>query len=67
MKEAKYIEITVTTRNTVLDIVNYYCPNDKKLLLDTIQVHDSGYSSQETLTASPRAGDTTQLTGEEKV
>jgi hypothetical protein len=40
MEEAEYIKIKVTTSNSVIDIVNYYCPNDKNLSLDTIQVPD---------------------------
>ena len=43
MEEAEYIEVKVTTKETVLNIVNFYCPNDKQLSLDTIQVPDSGF------------------------
>lgn len=43
MEEAEYIEVKVTTKETVLNIVNFYCPNDKQLSLDTIRVPDSGF------------------------
>ena len=41
--EAEYIQTRVTTTTCTLDLVNYYCPNDKSLSLDTIQVPDSGF------------------------
>ena len=38
MEEAEYLELKVTIRERSL---NYYCSNDKKLSLDTIQISDS--------------------------
>jgi hypothetical protein len=43
MEEAEYFELKVTIREISLNFVNYYCPNDKKLSLDTIQTSDSKY------------------------
>ncbi|KAK7113996.1 hypothetical protein V1264_000134 [Littorina saxatilis] len=43
MEEAEYIEVKITTNDSKMNIVNYYCPNDKMLSLDTIQVPDSGF------------------------
>ena len=42
MEEAEYIHTKITTKDSTLEVVNYYCPNDKMLYLDTIQVPDSG-------------------------
>ena len=41
MEEAEYFELKVTIREISLNFVNYYCPNDKKLSLDAIQISDS--------------------------
>ncbi|PVD38981.1 hypothetical protein C0Q70_01606 [Pomacea canaliculata] len=43
MDEAEYIEVKVTITNSILHVINYYCPSDKMLSLDTIQVPDSGF------------------------
>jgi ribonuclease HI len=43
MDEAEYIEVKVTLRDSTFNIVNYYCPDDKMLSLDTLNVPDSGY------------------------
>ena len=43
MEEAEYLELKVTIREISLNNVNYYCPNDKKLSLDTIQISDSKF------------------------
>ena len=43
MEEAEYLELKVTIGEISLNMVNYYCPNDKKLSLDTIQISDSKY------------------------
>jgi exonuclease III len=44
LEEAEYLEVKVTIRESSLNNVNYYCPNDKMLSLDTIQISDSNYS-----------------------
>ena len=41
--EAEYIQVQVSIQDRMMNIVNYYCPNDKKLSLDMIQVPDSGF------------------------
>ena len=41
--EAEYIQIKLVIQDSTINIVNYYCPNDKMLSLDTIQVPDSGF------------------------
>ena len=33
----------ITTGKDTIDLVNYYCPNDKNLSLDTIQVTDTNF------------------------
>lgn len=38
MEEAEYIEVQIITKNSTLNIVNYYCPNDEVLSLDSIQL-----------------------------
>lgn len=43
MKEAEYLEVKVTIRESSLNNVNYYCSNDKMLSLDTIQMSDSNF------------------------
>ena len=43
MEEAEYIEVKITTTDSTMKVVNYYCPNDKILSLDTLQVPDSGF------------------------
>ena len=43
MEEAEYTEVKVTIKDSTLNIVNYYCPDDKMLSLDTLQVGDSGF------------------------
>jgi exonuclease III len=43
-REAEYIQTRITTTTSTFDLVNYYCPNDKKSLdLDTIQVTNDGF------------------------
>ena len=42
MEGAEYQTVKVTTKNSSFTVVNYYCPDDKNLALDTIQVPDSG-------------------------
>ena len=41
--EAEYLHVKITTGEGILDIVNFYCPNDKNLSLDTIDVPDSNF------------------------
>lgn len=41
--EAEYIEVKVVIQDSTTNIVNYYCPDDKMLSLDTIQIPDSGF------------------------
>ena len=41
--EAEYIEVKVTIRDGTVNIINYYCPDNKMLSLDTIQVPNSGF------------------------
>lgn len=41
--EAEYIQTRITTTTCTLELVNYYCPQDKALSLDTIQVPDSNF------------------------
>ena len=41
--EAEYIEVKVTIRDSTVNIINYYCPDNKMLSLDTIQVPNSGF------------------------
>ena len=41
--EAEYIHNRITISTGTLDLVNYYCPSDKNLVLDTIQVPDSAF------------------------
>jgi hypothetical protein len=43
MEEVEYLEVKITIRESSLSIVNYYCPNDKMLSLDTIQISDSNF------------------------
>nr|KAG5710141.1 hypothetical protein BaRGS_006660 [Batillaria attramentaria] len=43
MEEAEYVEVKIRTKDSDISIVNYYCPNDKMLSLDTIQVPDRGF------------------------
>ncbi|CAC5409990.1 unnamed protein product [Mytilus coruscus] len=43
MKEAEYLEIKVFMGQSSYYIVNFYCPNEKKLSLDTIQISDSNF------------------------
>ena len=38
MEEAKYLESKVTIGQSSYNIVNFYCPNDKKLSLDTKRI-----------------------------
>jgi ribonuclease HI len=38
MEGAEFIEVMATTKERRIRIVNYYCPNDKPLSLDNIQV-----------------------------
>ena len=41
--EAEYLHVKVTTGDGTLDLINYYCPNDKNLSLDTIEVSDTNF------------------------
>ena len=41
--EAEYIQTRITTNTCTLDLVNFYCPQDKALSLDTIPVPDSSF------------------------
>ena len=41
--EAEYLHLKITTGEGILDVVNFYCPNDKNLSLDTIDVPDSNF------------------------
>ena len=43
MEEAEYLEVKVTIKDSNITIINFYCPNDKKLSLDTIQIPDSNF------------------------
>ena len=43
MEEAEYLHARVNISGSELDVVNYYCPDDKMLDLDSIQVRDSGF------------------------
>ena len=43
MEEAEYLEVKITINDTTLNIINYYCPDNKMLSLDTIQVPDNGF------------------------
>ncbi len=43
MDEAEYIEIKATIGKKSYNIGNFYCPNDKKLSLDTMQIPDSSF------------------------
>ena len=43
MDEAEYLEIKASIGNKSYNIVNFYCPNDKKLSLDTMQIPDSSF------------------------
>ena len=43
MEEAEYLVVQVTIRDRALYIVNYYCPNDKNLSLDTIQTKENNF------------------------
>ena len=43
MEEAEYIQIKITTNNRSVDIVNYYCPNDKALSLEEIQIPNNHF------------------------
>ena len=42
MEGAEYQTVKITTKESSFTVVNYYCPDDKNLALDTIQVPDSG-------------------------
>ena len=43
MEEAEYIHLKVTFKDNAIDLVNYYCPNDKMLALNTIQVSANNF------------------------
>ena len=43
LEGAEYQEFKIKTNSTELNLVNYYCPNDKALALDTIGVSNSRY------------------------
>lgn len=43
MEEAEYLAVKITTKDRSFTVVNYYCPDDKMLSLDTIQVPDGGF------------------------
>ena len=41
--EAEYIHTKISSRDRTLDLVNYYCPDDKSLSLDTLKVPDEDF------------------------
>ena len=43
MTEAEYVVVKITTKDSTFTVVNYYCPDDKMLALDTIQVLDNSF------------------------
>ena len=43
MEEAEYLQIKISSNNTTLTIINYYCPNDKNLSLGTIEVTQNDF------------------------
>ena len=43
MEEAEYQTVKITTTDSSFTVVNYYCPDDKKVALETIQVPNSGF------------------------
>ena len=43
MDEAEYLEIKESIGNKSYNIVNFYCPNDQKLSLDTMKIPDSSF------------------------
>ena len=45
MEEAEFSEVKVTIKDSTLKIINYCCPDDKMLSLDSVhvQVSDSGF------------------------
>ena len=42
----------ITTGNDIVDLVNYYCPNDKNLSLDTIHVLYTNFLKAEDFNSS---------------
>ena len=43
MEGAEYIGFTVQIRTAELQLVNYYCPNDRPLKLESIDVPNSSF------------------------
>lgn len=43
MEEAEYQVVKIITSDKTLTVVNFYCPDDKKLFLETIEVPDTGF------------------------
>ena len=43
MEEAEYLAVKINTKDRSFTVVNYYCPDDKMLSLNIIQVPDSGF------------------------
>ena len=43
MEGAEYRKLKLKSSSVELDILNYYCPNDRRLSLDTIPPEDSRY------------------------
>lgn len=43
MEEAEYLEVKANIGQSSINIVNFYCPNDKKLSLDTMQIPESTF------------------------
>ena len=41
--EAEYIHTKISSKDRTLDLVNYYCPDDKSLSLDTLKVPDEDF------------------------
>ena len=43
LEGSEYHELKIKTKSSELNLVNYYCPNDRPLSLDTVEVHDSRF------------------------
>ena len=41
--EAEYIHMKISSKDRTLELVNYYCPEDKSLSLDTLNVPDEDF------------------------
>ena len=42
MEEAEFTEVKVIIKDSTSNIINFYCPDDKMLSLDNVQVSESG-------------------------